>query len=65
MQVFYSSTAQIGRLIENLSQGLGVDSGSFNIVPGAGAPRSYHSESSANWTVEERIERMLASNSNY
>ncbi|VDB99951.1 unnamed protein product [Peniophora sp. CBMAI 1063] len=64
-KVFYSSTAQIGRLIENLSSGLGVDSGSFNIVPGPGAPRSYHSESSANWTVEERIERMLASNSNY
>ncbi|KZV71776.1 hypothetical protein PENSPDRAFT_751453 [Peniophora sp. CONT] len=65
-KVFYSSSAQIGRLIENLSSGLGVDSGSFNIVPGAGAaPRSYHSESSANWTVEERIERMLASNSNY
>ncbi|KAI0035965.1 hypothetical protein K488DRAFT_42210 [Vararia minispora EC-137] len=74
-KVFYSSSAQIGRLIDNLSQGLGMESGSFNIVPGlptnlrshspSTAPHSYHSESSANWTVEERIERMLASTSGH
>ena len=63
-QVFYSSSAQIGQLIENLSQG--ADSGSFNFMPNLpshGGPG--HSASSSlstndiNWTVEERLERML------
>jgi serine/arginine repetitive matrix protein 2 len=63
-KVFYSSSAQIGRLIENLSQGM--ESGSFNIKP-SGTPgshshsSSFHSSSDAdmNWTVEERLEHML------
>ncbi|KAI0318345.1 hypothetical protein OF83DRAFT_34164 [Amylostereum chailletii] len=59
-KVFFSSSAQIGRLIDNLSQG--TDSGSFNVVPTSShTATSYHSESSAHWTVEERLEHMLGS----
>ncbi|KAF7440367.1 hypothetical protein PC9H_000711 [Pleurotus ostreatus] len=60
-KVFYSSPAQIGRLIEDLSQTM--DSGSFNILPTK--PAVGHSTTSsvsdANWTVEERLEHMLGS----
>jgi len=65
-KVFYSSSAQIGRLIENLSQG--VDAGSFNFLPNRGpAAGGSHSHSSSlhsediHWTVEERLEHMLGS----
>ena len=59
-KVFFSSSAQIGRLIDNLSQG--AEAGSFNILPDAQthAPRPSES-SSAHWTVEERLEHMLNS----
>lgn len=59
-QVFFSSSAQIGRLIDNISHG--IEAGSFNIVPTlpTTAP-SMHSESDAHWTVEERLEHMLGS----
>jgi len=62
-QVFHSSSAQIGQLIENLSQG--ADSGSFNFLPNLPSRGPGHSASSSlstndiNWTVEERLERML------
>ncbi|CAA7265440.1 unnamed protein product [Cyclocybe aegerita] len=62
-KVFYSSSAQIGRLIENLSQG--ADAGSFNFLPNLPSRGPGHSASSSlstndiNWTVEERLERML------
>nr|VWP00497.1 SGE1 protein [Ganoderma boninense] len=72
-KVFFSSSAQIGRLIENLSRGM--DAGSFNIMPGQGqgAPPPRHaqpghstssslgSEADMPWSVEERLERMLGS----
>ncbi|KAF8162952.1 hypothetical protein B0H34DRAFT_672070 [Crassisporium funariophilum] len=66
-KVFYSSSAQIGRLIESLSQG--VDSGSFNFLPNV-PNRPGHSASSSlstndiNWTVEERLDRMLGAMGN-
>ncbi|KZT28525.1 hypothetical protein NEOLEDRAFT_1145744 [Neolentinus lepideus HHB14362 ss-1] len=53
-KVFYSSPAQIGRLIENLSRGM--DAGSFNFASRGGPD---HSEAEMNWTVEERLEYML------
>lgn len=62
-KVFYSSSEQIGRLIENLSQGM--DAGSFNFLPSPTRPA--HSASSSlstndiHWTVEERLEHMLGS----
>ncbi|KAF9452258.1 hypothetical protein P691DRAFT_247870 [Macrolepiota fuliginosa MF-IS2] len=60
-KVYYSSTAQIGRLIENLSQGM--DSGSFNFTPNS--PRPGHSASSSlstnDMTIEERLEHLLGS----
>jgi len=62
-KVFHSSSAQIGRLIESLSQG--VDSGSFNFLPNVPNRGPGHSASSSlstndiNWTVEERLDRML------
>ncbi|KAI0781338.1 hypothetical protein BD413DRAFT_600720 [Trametes elegans] len=70
-KVFFSSSAQIGRLIENLSRGM--DAGSFNIMPGqegraqgaAGhskASSSVGSDAEMRWTVEEeRLEHMLGS----
>ncbi|KAH9483993.1 hypothetical protein JR316_0003471 [Psilocybe cubensis] len=63
--VFYSSSAQIGRLIESLSQG--ADAGSFNIIPNRGPGHSNSSSLSTNdinWTVEERLEHMLGSMNN-
>lgn len=61
LQVYYSSTAQIGRLIEGLSQGM--DSGSFNFAPNSS--RSGHSATSSlstnDMTVEERLEHLLGS----
>src|ERR1700731_3746158 len=64
-QVYYSSSAQIGRLIENLSQGM--DAGSFNFsMPNSPAgrsnPSSYHSsENGMHWTIEETLDHMLKS----
>ncbi|KAJ6455728.1 hypothetical protein C8R45DRAFT_585902 [Mycena sanguinolenta] len=59
-KVFYSSSAQIGRLIENMSQGM--EAGSFNILPThplGHSTSSSLSENEMNWTVEERLEHML------
>ncbi|KAK7014989.1 hypothetical protein R3P38DRAFT_2998808 [Favolaschia claudopus] len=63
-KVFYSSSAQIGRLIENMSQGM--EAGSFNILPTLPTRPLGHSTTSSlsettdnNWTVEERLEHML------
>ncbi|KAL4076962.1 hypothetical protein V8B97DRAFT_2079028 [Scleroderma yunnanense] len=60
-KIYYSSSAQIGRLIESLSQGM--DSGSFNFVPtqlsDRSSPSSFHSNGDNHWTVEERLEQML------
>ncbi|KAF8803510.1 hypothetical protein BYT27DRAFT_7303490 [Phlegmacium glaucopus] len=67
-KVFHSSSAQIGRLIESLSQG--VDSGSFNFLPNMPGRGPGHSASSSlstndiNWTVEERLDRMLGAMNN-
>jgi len=59
-KVFFSSSTQIGRLIDNLSHG--AEAGSFNILPNAPTHSSRPSESSsAHWTVEERLEHMLSS----
>ncbi|KAI0329827.1 hypothetical protein GY45DRAFT_1324417 [Cubamyces sp. BRFM 1775] len=68
-KVFFSSSAQIGRLIENLSRGM--DAGSFNIMPGQGSRSQGHvghstsssmgSQADMGWTVEERLEHMLGS----
>jgi len=61
-KVFFSSSAQIGRLIENLSKG--VDSGSFNVLPhrhSHATSQSVGSSSDAQWTVEERLEQLLGS----
>ncbi|KDR81794.1 hypothetical protein GALMADRAFT_239997 [Galerina marginata CBS 339.88] len=62
-KVFYSSSARIGQLIESLSQG--ADAGSFNFLPNLPNHGPGHSASSSvstndiNWTVEERLDRML------
>ncbi|KAF8188401.1 hypothetical protein BJ912DRAFT_401756 [Pholiota molesta] len=67
-KVFYSSSAQIGRLIESLSQG--ADAGSFNFLPNVPNRPPGHSASSSvstndiNWTVEERLDRMLGAMNN-
>jgi serine/arginine repetitive matrix protein 2 len=62
-QVFYSSSNQIGRLIENLSKGH--KAGSFNFLhskaPGRAHSSSFNSETDMQWTVEERLEHMLGS----
>ncbi|KAJ7219133.1 hypothetical protein GGX14DRAFT_590195 [Mycena pura] len=60
-KVFYSSSAQIGRLIENISHG--IEAGSFNILPThplGHSTSSSLSDSEMNWTVEERLEHMLS-----
>jgi hypothetical protein len=57
-KVFFSSSAQIGRLIDNLSHG--ADSGSFNILPSANDATSFQHDP-PHWTVEERLEHMLNS----
>ncbi|KAF8352307.1 hypothetical protein F5887DRAFT_23796 [Amanita rubescens] len=64
-KVYYSSPAQIGRLIENLSQGM--DSGSFNFTgnarrPGHSASSSLSMAPSTNdthWTVEDRLDHYV------
>jgi serine/arginine repetitive matrix protein 2 len=62
-KVFYSAPDQIARIIEELSRG--ADSGAFNIMPSprkpthARGPSAASSEGSHNWTVEDRLERML------
>jgi len=65
-KIFYSSSNQIGRLIENLSEGQ--ESGSFNFVPskrpGHSAKSSFQSDSDMHWTVEERLEHILGSMKN-
>lgn len=59
-QVFYSTSEQISRIIESLSH-----SSDTGFLPNAPSERSGHSKSSSlstndmNWTVEERLERML------
>lgn len=62
-QVFYSSSNQIGRLIENLSEGR--EAGSFNFLPtkrpGHSTSSSFQSDADIHWTVEERLEHMLGS----
>jgi serine/arginine repetitive matrix protein 2 len=64
-QVFYSSSAQIGRLIENLSQNM--EAGTFNFsLPSTQAARSnlssYHSsDTGGHWTVEDALDDMLGS----
>jgi serine/arginine repetitive matrix protein 2 len=57
-QVFFSSSTQIGRLIDNLSHG--AEAGSFNILPTAqnGTGTAFQPDP-AHWTVEERLEHML------
>jgi serine/arginine repetitive matrix protein 2 len=63
LQVFYSSSNQIGRLIENLSEGH--EAGTFNFLPtkdpGHAHSSSINSETDMHWTVEERLDRMLGS----
>jgi hypothetical protein len=65
-KVFYSSSNQIGRLIENLSEGR--EAGSFNFMPtkahGHSHSSSFNSEADMHWTVEERLEHMLGSMGN-
>ncbi|KAG9318868.1 hypothetical protein JVU11DRAFT_975 [Chiua virens] len=58
-KVFYSSSAQIGRLIESLSQGM--DAGSFilNQPPDHSSASSFQSDPDMQWTVEESLEHML------
>ncbi|KAH8833522.1 hypothetical protein DL96DRAFT_443811 [Flagelloscypha sp. PMI_526] len=70
-KVFYSSPAQIGKLIENLSTGM--DAGAFNIMPHRQnelplptRSRPEHSATSsmssgADWTMEDRLEHVLQS----
>ncbi|KAI9511318.1 hypothetical protein F5148DRAFT_1146881 [Russula earlei] len=55
-KVFFSSSAQIGRLIDNLSHE--TEAGSFNILPTNLSPALVQPDSS-HWTVEERLEHML------
>jgi serine/arginine repetitive matrix protein 2 len=57
-KVFFSSSTQIGRLIDNLSHG--AESGSFNILPNAHNAASFQPDP-VHWTVEERLEHMLNS----
>lgn len=66
LQVFFSSSAQIGRLIENLSRDK--EAGSFNIAPDRHYGHTVHSTASSigsasdvRWTLEERLEQMLGS----
>ncbi|KII89004.1 hypothetical protein PLICRDRAFT_160024 [Plicaturopsis crispa FD-325 SS-3] len=65
-KVFYSSSAQIGRLIENMSQGM--EAGSFNIMPDMPTTHSHSSSfqsgSGMHWTVEERLEHMIGAMEN-
>ncbi|PFH52425.1 hypothetical protein AMATHDRAFT_84522 [Amanita thiersii Skay4041] len=65
-KVYYSTPAHIGRLIENLSQGM--DTSSFNLPPNNNRGPSHSPSSSfsltgstndGHWTIEERLEHML------
>jgi len=58
-KVFYSSSNQIARLIENISRGM--DSGSFNILPSGDVSDQLRVQGDVDWTVEERLEHMLGS----
>ncbi|THU90683.1 hypothetical protein K435DRAFT_726332 [Dendrothele bispora CBS 962.96] len=63
-QVFYSSSAHIGALIENLSHGM--DAGAFNFLPTTGQLTRSNTSSmtgvtDANLTMEERLEHLLGS----
>ncbi|PCH38460.1 hypothetical protein WOLCODRAFT_115527 [Wolfiporia cocos MD-104 SS10] len=65
-KVYFSTSAHIGRLIDNLSRG--VDAGSFNIAPERAPPLPGHSASSVgseadthSLTVEEKLEQMIGS----
>lgn len=58
LQVYMTPSAQIGRLVEDLSQGM--EAGSFNFSGAHGhSTTSSISENDVNWTVEERLEHML------
>ncbi|KAL1748097.1 hypothetical protein HDZ31DRAFT_30346 [Schizophyllum fasciatum] len=62
-KVFYSSTAQIGRLIEQLANS-GSEAGAFNFMQNPNSQSqssSFMSSTDSNWTVEERLEHMLGS----
>ncbi|KAJ7582846.1 hypothetical protein C8J56DRAFT_955897 [Mycena floridula] len=59
-QIYVTPSAHIGRLIEDLSQGL--EAGSFNFAAANGfghSATSSMSENELNWSVEERLDRML------
>ncbi|KAI0071815.1 hypothetical protein K474DRAFT_1686903 [Panus rudis PR-1116 ss-1] len=65
-QVYHVPPSDIGQLIENISRGM--DSGSFNIAPGASqrpfahsATSSIGSSADARWTMEERTEQLIRS----
>ncbi|KAJ7063159.1 hypothetical protein C8F01DRAFT_1131766 [Mycena amicta] len=57
-KVYYSSPAEIGRLIESVSAG--TEAGSFNILANRPGHSASSSVSETDWTVEERIEHLLA-----
>lgn len=59
-QVYMTPSAQIGRLIEDLSQGMEAGSFNFSGTQGLGhSTTSSMSENDMNWSVEERLEQML------
>ncbi|RDB24281.1 hypothetical protein Hypma_008730 [Hypsizygus marmoreus] len=60
-KVFYSPSANIGRLIEDISQGM--DAGSFNFLPTRPPGHSTSSSLSTNdmtWSIEDRLEEMIS-----
>ncbi|KAI5899878.1 uncharacterized protein SCHCODRAFT_02606387 [Schizophyllum commune H4-8] len=62
-KVFYSSTAQIGRLIEQLANS-GSEAGAFNFRQNPNSQSqssSFVSSTDSNWTVEDRLEHMISS----
>ncbi|KAL1680857.1 hypothetical protein EV122DRAFT_206859 [Schizophyllum commune] len=62
-KVFYSSTAQIGRLIEQLANS-GSEAGAFNFLQNPNSQSqssSFMSSTDSNWTVEDRLEHMISS----
>lgn len=58
-QVFFSSSAQIDRLIETLTRDK--EAGSFNIAPDRQHSRLAHSASSSMGSTTDMLERMLGS----
>jgi len=59
-KVFYSPSNNIGRLIEELSQGL--DAGTFNFLPNrppGHSPSSSMSTNEMTWNLEERLDEMI------